>query len=120
MIDTPFFSPLNSTSPRAGQLRPGRTSAVKSAARTALLTLTFATILLAGCNDKKSAGINTGVVPTDQSGEHEGGDDQGSGMMGGREGRYNGEMDTTHRSSGNNHRGMMHRGMGKGQKHMGM
>ena len=122
MIDTPFSSPLNWTSPRAGQQTAATTSVATSTTRTALLVLTFATTLLVGCNDKKSAGdatgTSSGTAPTDQSGEREG-DDQGAGMMGRREGRDDGAMDSTHRGGGE-HRGMMHRGMGKGRKHMGM
>ena len=122
MIDTPFFSPLNWTSPRVGQQTSATTSVATSTTRTALLVLTFATTLLVGCNDKKSAGAATGTssgtAPTDQSGEEQEGDDQGAGMMGRREGRDDGAMDSTHRG-GADHRGMMHRGMGKGRK-MGM
>ena len=126
MIDTPFSSPLNWTSPRAGQQTAATTSVATSTTRTALLVLTFATTLLVGCNDKKSArdatGTSSGTAPTGQSGEREGddqGDDQGAGMMGRREGRDDGAMDSTHRG-GADHRGMMHRGMGMGRKHMGM
>lgn len=113
MINSPFFSPLNWTLPRAGQLPSAGTNAGRNSTRKALLALTFATTLLAGCNDKKNAGTTTGAAPTDQSGEHEGDDDQSPGMMGGREGHANGEMDTTHR-------GRMRHGMGKGQKRMGL
>ena len=91
-----------------------RASAAKCTTRTALLALTFATTLLVGCNDKKSAGTNPGAVPTDQSGEQEGDDNQGAGMMGRREGRDDGATDSMPRG------GDDHRKMGMGRQHKGM